>query len=214
MKIFLLEDDYSLHGAIKESLEIENYKVDSFYDGEEAFENISPFYDIYILDINTPNLEGTDSITKIKQMNCNTKIIMISATIDIDKIRECYKKGCDDYIKKPFEIDELIFKIEKIENDLTKENIKLSETISYSLNEKKLYINDQDCQLTKNEQAFLHLLISNKNTTVNFTQIEDYVYKGETKSSEAIRSMVKRLRKKLSNDLIQTVKEEGFILYI
>ncbi|RXK11951.1 DNA-binding response regulator [Halarcobacter mediterraneus] len=213
MKIFLLEDDYSLNEAIKESLETENYTVESFYDGDEAYSKISPLYDIYILDINTPFVEGSDLIEKIKGINNNIKIIMISAIIDIEKIRECYKKGCDDYIKKPFDIDELLLKIEKLKNNIDKLKIKLSEKIFYSLNEKKIYINEQACQLTKREQAFLHLLISNKNTVVNITQIEDYVY-GKSKSSEAIRSLVKRIRKKFPDDIIKTVREEGFIIYL
>jgi len=214
MNIFLLEDDYSLNSAIKESLELENHSVESFYNGLEALENLSPLYDLYILDINTPTLEGTSLIESIKKISTNIKVIMISAIIDIDKIRESYNMGCDDYLKKPFDIEELLLKIRKYDLERGETNIELSKNIYYSLSDKKFYINDKNVHLTQNEQAFLHLLILNKNSVVTNSQIEDYVYKGETKTSVAIRSMVKRLRKKLSNNIIETINQEGFTIHL
>ena len=214
MNIFLLEDDYSLNSAIKESLELENHSVESFYNGLEALENLSSLYDLYILDINTPTLEGTSLIESIKKISTNIKVIMISAIIDIDKIRESYNMGCDDYLKKPFDIEELLLKIRKYDLERGETNIELSKNIYYSLSDKKFYINDKNVHLTQNEQAFLHLLILNKNSVVTNSQIEDYVYKGETKTSVAIRSMVKRLRKKLSNNIIETINQEGFTIHL
>lgn len=214
MKIFLLEDDYSLNTAIKESLELENHNVESFYDGLQALDSLSSLYDLYILDINTPTLEGISLIESIKRISKKIKVIMISAIIDIDKIRESYNKGCDDYLKKPFDIEELLLKIKKYDLERSETNIELSKNIHYSLRDKKFYINNKNVHLTKNEQAFLHLLILNKNSIVTNSQIEDYVYEGESKTSVAIRSLVKRLRKKLSNNLIETVNQEGFIIHL
>ncbi|QDF28134.1 response regulator transcription factor [Halarcobacter anaerophilus] len=214
MKIFLLEDDYSLNTAIKESLELENHNVESFYDGLQALDSLSSLYDLYILDINTPTLEGISLIESIKRISKKIKVIMISAIIDIDKIRESYNKGCDDYLKKPFDIEELLLKIKKYDLERSETNIELSKNIHYSLIDKKFYINNKNVHLTKNEQAFLHLLILNKNSIVTNSQIEDYVYEGESKTSVAIRSMVKRLRKKLSNNIIETVNQEGFIIHL
>jgi DNA-binding response OmpR family regulator len=214
MKIFLLEDDYSLNTAIKESLELENHNVESFYDGLQALDSLSSLYDLYILDINTPTLEGISLIESIKRISKKIKVIMISAIIDIDKIRESYNKGCDDYLKKPFDIEELLLKIKKYDLERSETNIELSKNIHYSLIDKKFYINNKNVHLTKNEQAFLHLLILNKNSIVTNSQIEDYVYEGESKTSVAIRSLVKRLRKKLSNNIIETVNQEGFIIHL
>ena len=66
MKIFLLEDDYSLNEAIKEIIQLENHIVDNFYDGDVAFNNISNDYDLYILDINIPNMNGLEVLKNIK----------------------------------------------------------------------------------------------------------------------------------------------------
>lgn len=116
MKIFLLEDDYSLNEAITEIIELESYIVDCFYDGEIAFNSISNEYDLYILDINIPNINGLDILEKIKEININSKVIIISANINIELIKEAYLLGCDDYLKKPFDTEELILKINRYAN--------------------------------------------------------------------------------------------------
>ena len=213
MKILLLEDDYSLNKAIKETLESQNYIVESFYDGLEAYSNISNDYDLFILDINTPSIEGLDILSHIKSINTNSNVIMISAIIDIAKIKEAYDLGCDDYIKKPFEIDELLFKVQRLEKThLNKSIFKINSSMHFCKNKKELIIENQKCNLTKNEKNFLYLLISNKTDVINHEQIENFVYQGESKSSDAIRSMVKRLRKKIPYDLIENVLEEGYQL--
>ncbi|MFA9372761.1 MAG: response regulator transcription factor [Poseidonibacter sp.] len=211
MKILLLEDDYSLNESITEILEYSNYEVDSFYDGLEALTNVSNKYDLYILDINTPSIEGIDILAHIKKLNPKSKVLMISAIIDIEKIREAYKLGCNDYIKKPFEIEELLLKVERLDVNIQLNNIEvINPTTKYCYVKKQLYINEEICNLTKNEKNFIYLLLKNKDEIISHQQIEDFVYDGENKSNDAIRSMVKRLRKKLSIDLIQNVLEEGY----
>ncbi len=212
MKILLLEDDYSLNETIKETIQSYGYEVDSYYDGLDAYENISSKYDLYILDINTPSIEGMDILSHIKNCNSKTKVIMISAIIDIEKIREAYKKGCDDYIKKPFDIDELIFKIERIDERNLHSIKRLDNSTTFCSNTKELFINESACILTKNEKYFLHLLIENIGNTITHAQIEDFIYEGASKSPEAIRSMVKRLRKKLPKNIIQNSIEEGYFI--
>jgi len=212
MKILLLEDDYSLNETIKEAIQSYDYEVDSFYDGLDAYENISSKYDLYILDINTPNIEGIDVLSHIKNCNSKTKVIMISAIIDIEKIREAYKKGCDDYIKKPFDIDELMFKIEKLDEKNLQSFKRLDLNTTFCSQKKELFINNTQCDLTKNERYFLHLLLENIGNTITHEQIEDFIYSGTSKSPDAIRSMVKRLRKKLPENIIQNNIEEGYFI--
>ncbi len=212
MKILLLEDDYSLNETIKEFIEVYGYEVDSFFDGLSAYEAICSEYDLYILDINTPKIEGLEVLSKIKEINPFSKVIMISAIIDIAKIREAYALGCDDYVKKPFEVEELLLKIEKIDRN---RNIKqLGTNISFCMDKKDLYINNQLITLTKNEKLFLFLLIQNYAQTVSHEQIEEFVYDGESKSFNAIRSMVKRLRKKIPEDIISNNIKEGYFMRI
>lgn len=210
MKIFLLEDDYSLNEAIKEIIELENHCVDNFYEGDAAFNNISNNYDLYILDINTPNIDGLELLKAIKSTNLKTKVIMISANINIELMKKAYDLGCDDYLKKPFNLEELIFKINRYEQK--NKIIYLDKDITFNLSKKELIINNQIIDLTKNEKNLLTLLIENKGIKVSHEQIENFVYDGVSKSSDAIRSLVKRLRKKLTKELICNSLEEGYYI--
>lgn len=210
MKIFLLEDDYSLNEAIKEIIELENHCVDNFYAGDAAFNNISNNYDLYILDINTPNIDGLELLKTIKSTNLKTKVIMISANINIELMKKAYDLGCDDYLKKPFNLEELIFKINRYEQK--NKIIYLDKDITFNLSKKELIINNQIIDLTKNEKNLLTLLIENKGIKVSHEQIENFVYDGVSKSSDAIRSLVKRLRKKLTKELLCNSLEEGYYI--
>ena len=210
MKIFLLEDDYSLNESIKEMLETENFIVDSFYEGDVAYENIIGDYELYIFDINVPNIDGLNLLEHIKNINPNSKVIMISANINIDQIKEAYLKGCDDYIKKPFDIEELLLKINKYTQK--PHIIILDENLYFNKNDKKLFLNNIEIELTKNERNLLILLINNKSNKVSHSQIEDYIYDRVSKSSDAIRSLVKRLRRKITKDIIFNSLDEGYYI--
>ena len=210
MKIFLLEDDYSLNETIKEMLEINNHKITSFYDGEVAYENIFNSYDLYILDINIPSLNGLEILKSIKNISTKTKVIMISANINIETIKEAYTLGCDDYLKKPFDVEELILKVEKLTEKDT--DIFLDKNAYFNLINSELYIDSKKVELTKREKDLLVLLLDNKGKTISYENIENFVYQGESKSSNAIRSLLKRLRKKLPKDLILNSIEEGYFI--
>ena len=211
MKIFLLEDDYSLNEAIKEILELENHIVDNFYDGEIAFDNIlNNKYDLYILDVNVPNIDGLEVLEKIKSISLNLNVIIISANINIDLIKKAYFLGCDDYLKKPFDLEELVLKINRHANKPN--NINLTENISFNISNKQLYFKNEKIELTKNEKNLLYLLIKDIGATISYSQIEDFVYEGKSKSSDSIRSLIKRLRKKLPENLLLNSLNDGYYI--
>ncbi|OCL93916.1 Transcriptional regulatory protein QseB [Aliarcobacter thereius] len=210
MRIFLLEDDFSLNESIKDMLESEGFNVDSFYDGDMAYQSINSDYTLYILDIFVPNLNGIELMDKIKKENKLATVFIMSANIDINMIEEAYKKGCDDYLKKPFNIQELLFKLKKYQDK--QDNFMLSEGVYFNIIQNKLICNDDELELTKREKLFINLLISNQGKNVSYDLIEEYVYDGEFKSIDAIRSLVKRVRKKLPNNIIITNLDEGYYI--
>ncbi|QKF58441.1 response regulator transcription factor [Aliarcobacter lanthieri] len=210
MKIFLLEDDFALNESIKDMLETEDFDVDSFYDGKVALENIINGYDLFILDIFVPNLNGILLLEKIKKVNPESIVIIMSANIDISTIKDAYLKGCDDYIKKPFNIQELLFKLTKFKKD--SDIFKFDEDIIFDKKFKKLLCKNKEIKLTKNEKNFLLLLINNCGKTVDYSLIENFVYDGECTSLDAIRSLIKRLRKKLPKELIFNNTDEGYFI--
>ena len=210
MKIFLLEDDYSLNESIKEIIELENHTIDNFYDGEVAFNNFSNDYDLFILDINVPNIKGLELLKIIKNTNFRTKVIIISANININLIKEAYDLGCDDYLKKPFDLEELVLKINRYEQK--SKLLYLDKNIIFNLSRKELTINNKNIELTRNEKNLLYLLANNLGSKINYDQIENFVYEGEVKTSDSIRILMKRLRKKLPKDLILNSLDEGYYI--
>ncbi|PWE22789.1 response regulator transcription factor [Aliarcobacter skirrowii] len=210
MRVFLLEDDFSLNESIKDMLESESFLVDCFYDGKVALDSINSNYDLFILDIFVPNLNGIELMYRIKKENLNSIVFIMSANIDISTIEEAYKKGCDDYIKKPFNIQELLFKLKKYNK--SGELFKLEDELFFDLKLKKLTYKNIDIELTKKEKQFLNLLVDNRGSIVNYSLIEDVVYDGEYKTIDAIRSLVKRLRKKLPKDIIFTNLDQGYYI--
>jgi DNA-binding response OmpR family regulator len=210
MRVFLLEDDFSLNESIKDMLESESFLVDCFYDGKVALDSINSNYDLFILDIFVPNLNGIELMYRIKKENSNSIVFIMSANIDISTIEEAYKKGCDDYIKKPFNIQELLFKLKKYNK--SGELFKLEDELFFDLKLKKLIYKNIDIELTKKEKQFLNLLVDNRGSIVNYSLIEDVVYDREYKTIDAIRSLVKRLRKKLPKDIIFTNLDQGYYI--
>lgn len=111
MKILVLEDNERLCNLISSALEKEGYKVDTFYDGEDALEALVNGYQCFILDINVPSLDGISILESIRLYHKDIPVIIISSNHELDKIQTSYEIGCDDFLKKPFFMYELIHKI-------------------------------------------------------------------------------------------------------
>ena len=113
MKILVLEDNERLANLIKQALTKSNYKVDTVADGVEALDMITNGYSCFILDINVPSLDGISILESIRMYHCDVPVIIISSNHDLEKIQKSYEVGCDDYLKKPFFMYELIQKVQK-----------------------------------------------------------------------------------------------------
>ena len=114
MKILLLEDNKTLNETIKLKFELNNYQVETFTDGQEAYDNITNGYSCFILDINVPNVDGIKILKKIREYYENIPVLIISASVELELIKESYAFGCNDYLKKPFFIDELEIKVDRL----------------------------------------------------------------------------------------------------
>ena len=149
-------------------------------------------YDLYILDINVPGISGLNLLKKLSKQHKYLNAMIMSAINDISSIKEAYKYGCIDYLKKPFYLEELQIKIEKILNkDLT------------SLRKK-------DVTLTKKGNKLLELLVQNKESIVTYEMIKNIIYDKKTINIETIRVLVKRLRDKLNNKMIKNISGAGY----
>ncbi len=211
MKILVLEDNERLLNVIKSALEKESYTVDCFIDGDEALNALENGYSCFILDINVPNIDGISLLELLRLNHKNTPAIIISSNHDLKKIQQSYETGCDDYLKKPFYIFELIQKVKKY-CIVQKSLLMLEENIHYDFINHVLQINEKEIELTKKEILFLELFSSNLHHLATYSIIEEYVWEGEETNLTNIRTMIKRLRKKISADCIVTIKGLGYSL--
>jgi len=210
MKILLLEDNKRLNETITKRLKAKGYEVFSFLDGKEAYEAIDDGYICFVLDINVPSIDGIEILKKIREFNVNTPIIIISSTVELDIIKNAYKYGCNDYIKKPFFIDELEIKIEKLcnfDNDI----IEIYKGCVFYFKDSILEIDGTREHLSKKERLLLNLFISKRGKVLSFDLIQDVVWAGEFVSIDSIRSLVRRVRKKFPMECIETVVDIGYM---
>ena len=196
MKILLLEDDIALNKSICDALIYSGYSVDTFFDGNDVIDNLSSIYDLYIMDINVPNISGLELLNLIHNQTCQSKIIMISANTDINIIKNAYNLGCIDYLKKPFHLEELRIKIDM-----------LFSNSNSLLEELKL---KPDSNLSKKEKRFLSLLLNNRHQVTTYQMIDEVVYEDKLMSMDGLRALIRRLRTKLQDDIIKNVLDEGY----
>ncbi|KAB7883124.1 response regulator transcription factor [Poseidonibacter ostreae] len=215
MKILLMEDDLILNEIITEHLEEEGYKVLSVFDGEEAQEKIySQTFDLLLLDVNVPNLSGFDLLKDIRSKEIKTAAIFITSANMLEDIEEGFNSGCDDYIKKPFELKELdlrINNIKRLHNISPSTNIELSTNLSLDI--KKLCINkdEEDIHITQKECDVLLYLIKNKNKNVSIDELSLNVWAYEDSPiASTIRTYIKNLRKIVGEEYILNTRGVGY----
>ena len=213
MKILLLEDNQKLNETITKRLKMKGYNLLSFTDGARAYEAVSDGFSCFILDINVPNIDGIKILKKIREYYPTLPVIIISASVELDVIKQAYDLGCNDFLKKPFFIDELEIKIEKlckIQND----KICFDENCYFDSKSSVIKMKDKEIRLTKKEKLLMNLFLTKKNQVISYESIESYVWEGNFASLESIRSLIRRLRKVIDKDYIQTVVDTGYIFKI
>ena len=215
MKILLLEDEYSLRVSIKEFLEDINYEVDDFSDGEEAYNAIySKSYDLLLLDVNVPSMNGFELLQAIRKDDIKTPAIFLTSMTDMQDLKEGYGKGCCDYIRKPFDLFELELRINQAYRSFyldDNELINLNNEIVYDMTKGKLTCNDDEIVLRKVEKDMLELLIKNKNSVVSMQMFQDEIW-GEYVEPATIRVQLNNLRQKLPESVIENRRGLGYII--
>ncbi len=212
MKILLLEDEIMLNSAISQYLISIGHQVDSFGNGQLVIDNIHNNYDLLILDINVPILDGFEVIEILNKQKIFIPTIFISALQDIEDITKGYELGCKEYLKKPFHLAELGIKINQIaknEQQITS-HIRFSKNYSYSKADKILYFNNEAQNLTKKQLEIIHILALNINIIVDFERFRIDVWDAEIIDNPTIRAEISRLKKSLKEDFIKNIRGLGY----
>ena len=197
--ILLLEDDLILGETIKEILESEDYKVTWLKDGNDALnETFEKSFDLYLFDVNVPSINGFELLASLRENKDTTPAIFITALIDIQSFKKGFNTGADDYIRKPFDADELLIRIDSLIKKSFKNydsNIKYND-LSYNIKEEKLFKKNEQIHLSPSEHQLFLLFLKNIGKVINKDDILFNLHDNDTLGSDAtLRVQISKLKK-------------------
>ena len=218
MKILIVEDDIDISEFLKQGLVEENYVVDCCFDGEEAFYLITTNkYDLVILDLMIPYIDGVSLCEDLRDINQNVPIIMLSAKSSIEDKVLGLNSGANDYLSKPFSFEELLARINvQLRKDNNQKNIYKIDNLVVDIDKKSVTRANKDISLSSKEYILLEYLVINKDKYISEDEINNVLWNMEEQTaSNIIRVYIYRLRKKIDSDeygvkLLHNVRGLGY----
>ncbi len=206
-KILLLEDEYDLAETIKELLEESSFVVDMVHNGNDAVDaSYDNKYDLYIFDINVPDMTGLELLESLRDADDNTPAIFISALVDMNSISKAFEIGAEDYIKKPFFPQELLIRIQAKLTQSTKtihyKNVK------YIPNAKTLYVDENIVALGEVQESLCDLFMSNIGNILDKSILMDCLVHP---SDSALRVALNKFKQTTGLEL-KNIRGVGYIL--
>lgn len=217
MVILLIEDEKKQSEFIQRALEQDYYKVDAVFDGKEAMDRIEVRdYDLIIVDLQLPQVSGVEIVKRIRELKLKSLVLVLTANDDINMKVANLDNGADDYLTKPFALDELLARVRAL---LRREVAPIPQTFTqgnlellYSTHEVK--VDGSPVRLTKNEFRLLDFLSRKPDRVCTRAMIEEHVWGYNTDNkSNVIEASIYNLRRKLgekNKNLIQTVQNIGY----
>ena len=203
--MLLLEDDPALSKSLIKYLTINDFLVDWAKDGEEAIDlSYENDYDLYIFDINVPRINGIDLLTELREAKDFTPAIIISALTDVSSITKGFIAGADDYIKKPFDPEELIIRIKAKTKDI-KKYLNIGD-IKIDLSSEEIFQDNKPIFLSEVQKKLFFCLATNYPNPVTKDEL---MYHLEKPTDLALRVNISKLKKRLNLD-IKNVRGVGY----
>ena len=213
-KILVLEDDELFASTVEDFLSDEGFEVDIAIDGEECLDfNFKKNYDLYLFDINVPKINGLELLEQLRTSGDNTPSIFLTSYKDKDTLQTAFLNGCDDYLKKPADLDELLLRIKALlkRNKKQFDVIKLSESVTFNPVNKRVYENEEDLNLPIKVLELLELFIENRGEIVTKEMIISKLWATSQEYSEgSIRVYINQIKKLLDKDTILNIKGVGY----
>lgn len=220
MRILSVEDEPAIIKLIKNKLQHSGNIVDVVYDGLEAMNKIDAYdYDVIILDIMLPGADGYEICKHIRKLGLNTKILMLTAKEDVESKVKCLNMGADDYMTKPFSLDELEARVRALSRreKLVRGTIVTSGPVSIDTSNKKVMVNGKTVRLALTEFRLLEYLIRNKNSLCTRTMLEENIWGNKGTISNVMNATISKLRSKIKKlndgkDIIKTIPRSGYMI--
>ena len=201
MRLLIVEDEKELCDAVAKSLYRSGYEVDTCYDGNEALDYIfSEDYDLIVLDLNLPGKDGMDILRELRETNEETKVLILSARSQIADKVEGLDAGANDYLEKPFHLQELEARIRSLtRRKFVQKDVCLHcGEIKFNTKKREASAKEQFVPLTRKENGILEYLLLNQGRPVSQEELIEHVWDASVDSfSGSIRVHVSSLRKKL-----------------
>ncbi len=211
MRILLIEDDRDLNETIKEFLELSGFEVISVFDGEEGLSKAyEENFDLLIVDVKLPKINGFELVKELRKTK-NTPVIFLTSLNSQKDIEEGFLSGGDDYITKPFSLNELKLRIEAILRRVygNSEIIKIGD-VEFDLKKEILKKNGKIVHLKPKEIKLLKLFLKNKGKILSKEEIFEEIYDLEEPNEYSLRVFVNNLRKVFGKEKIETIKNVGY----
>ena len=215
-KILLLEDDANLNETVTEFLTEQGHDVISVYDGYEAQEKLyESKYDLLLLDVNTPGINGFDLLKEARGQDVVAPAVFITSLDSVDDLEKGFDSGCDDYIRKPFALKELLIRVETLLKrgffHDAKELLTISESVKYDIKNNELIVDDKTVSLGNKESLLLKLFMKTEGEVLAHERIYKHLWDfDEEPSDTALRTYIKNLRKIIGKECIVSIKKQGY----
>lgn len=224
MKILIIEDEYNLADAISSMLMSEKYSVEIKTDGEKGLEEaLTDIYDLIILDVMLPHKNGFDILKELRKEKINTKILMLTAKNTIEDKMSGFNNGADDYLTKPFHMEELVARVNvqlRKNNNISNDDIELGDII-LNIRSMELYNKNEDykVKIIGKEFGLLEFLMNNANRVIEkeqlFVKIWGYDTECDINTLEAYISFIrKKLKLVKSKITLKAIRNMGYVLEV
>ncbi len=212
MKILLLEDDIVLQDIIEEFLSENGYEVTSYFDGEKALDAIGcNTYDMLLLDVNVPHISGFEILAYLREIGNTTPTIYITSLSSIDYLTKGFELGADDYLRKPFDLEELNARIKYIIKRYTLHEEIEFDGMTFVPKSHQIMVGDKVIEMRQKEAKVLEYFIRNKGKIISCDEIIENVWDDESVPTHAtIRTYIKNLRKMFDKEYFENIKGEGY----
>ena len=213
-KILLLEDDLLFAETLVDLLEEEEYEVTHTPNGQTALEKIfNSKFDLYILDINVPIINGVTLLKELRDADDNTPTIFLTSHKDKEMLKKGFLSGADDYLTKPFDNDELILRLEALLRRVKKDAKECISLLCHEAQYRRFTYDSQELELSRKEYELLLVLVRHVNKPVPKELIFSELWNiSETPSDGAIRVYINRLKQLLPQIKIENIRGIGYRL--
>lgn len=219
MKLLLVEDEEELSGIVARGLRKCGYAVDTAYDGEEAVDyyNVNA-YDVIILDLNLPKIDGFEVLLKIRQKDKKTKILVLSARGAIEDRVQGLDMGANDYLTKPFDFLELEARIRSLSRIeyIQQENELFCNGLNLNMATKVVTFRDNKLSLTRKEYAILEYMMLHKGQVISIEQLLNHAWDSDADLfPDSLKYHIHSVKKKLvkancKQELIRNIRGMGY----